>query len=152
MFDSYGVFPKAFEVIKTSLALIENVNDHVNVIYERPLCAVISMIGSFVAGLPNKVANMVGNRLDLHMRLRFAYNKKVCNGFLYLSKVEGDNCSPFFVLNRCNDRREKATASSQSVLRSFTTLKRCDYFLQMKAVGLVDNIFTLKIKESWLTE
>lgn len=98
MLGVFGVRPQAFYIIKFPLFPVEYVNDDVDIIQQGPMRPVLAVIGPFIARFPYLFFYIIRYGMYLRMRLCFANDKIIGDGFLNIPQVQGDQFFAFLIL------------------------------------------------------
>ncbi len=103
MLHAFRIHPQAFEVVELTLVGLEHMHHNIYVVDQCPCRSDLGMKRLFITGLTYFLFNVIGNGLDLDMRLRFAEKKKIRYRLFDFSQIERNDFFPFFIVNGFQD-------------------------------------------------
>ena len=106
MFRTVRIGPKAFQVIKYPLLMLKNMHHHIHKVHQRPCVAALHMVGPLSAIPGRTLLYVLGYRINLYVRSRFAHHKIIGYRFFYILQVQGYDLIPFFFLYGVNNAVE----------------------------------------------
>lgn len=100
------VAPEVFELVKAPRILVKNVDDGVEVVQEDPQAVLLALkiARQQIAFLFEATVDVIGDGIDLGVRISFANNEEIRWGLFQLSQVKLDDVFAFDVLNGVNDQ------------------------------------------------
>ena len=100
------VAPEGFELVKAPRILVKNVDDGVEVVQEDPQAVLLALkiARQQIAFLFEATVDVIGDGIDLGVRISFANNEEIRWGLFQLSQVKLDDVFAFDVLNGVNDQ------------------------------------------------
>lgn len=100
----HGISPKSFYIVELTLIPVKNMDNDIDIVQQGPVGPILGMICLFAAIFVHFLFDIGCNGADLCIRLGFADDEIVCNGFFYFTQVQRYDLLSFLILYSFNDR------------------------------------------------